>query len=146
MFDMIKYKKIFTRPKSKIFFVLIFLTAVLVLFIFKLVQSYVFDSSIARYKLVQPAKHKFSDTKIILFWTNFFEFSNWGMPNATNYEDYLKSINCPVTNCILTHDKKYLNSPHLYDALVFHGAESWKMVNLPETRSPHQLYVLALLE
>jgi alpha-1,3-fucosyltransferase len=85
-----------------------------------------------------------NNTKIILFWNNFFDFEYWGMPRETNSKAFLDSINCPVTNCILTHDKNYLSAPELYDALVFHG---WDFAfDIPEKRSPHQLYVLATLE
>lgn len=144
--EMIKYNKFsISRHRSKIIFALLILLTVC-LIVFSLVKNYVFESSIARYKLVKPAKHQLDNKKVILFWTKFFEYDYYGMPNETNGEEFLTSLNCPVTNCILTHNKKYLSSPHEYDALVFHGASTWVKIDLPQTRSPHQLYVLATLE
>lgn len=135
------------KRNSKIAFTVIFLLVTFSLYaIFNLTQNYVFEYTIARYKLVATSKHQVNETQIILFWNNFFGEKNWGMPNETNYQDYLKSMNCPVTNCILTHDKQFLSEPHLYDAIVFHGAESWGKLDPPQTRSPHQLYVTADLE
>lgn len=87
-----------------------------------------------------------NDSKIyVLFWTNFFREKYWNMERETSDEDYFKSINCPVTNCVLTHDKSLLEAPHLYDALIFHSAEPW-LSPLPETRSPHQYYIMATKE
>lgn len=135
------------RGESKIIIILIIvLTFISGLTIFKLLQNFVFDLSIARYKLITPPDHHVNDTKVILFWNNFFHFPNWGMPNETNYKEFLETVKCPMTNCILTHDNKFLSAPELYDALVFHGSESWRLLDLPVKRSDHQFYVLATLE
>lgn len=87
-----------------------------------------------------------SDKKHVLFWTTYFEEKFWGMLNETYGKDFLNSINCPKTNCIFTHNKKYLKHHHEYDAIVFHSAENWAHMNLPATRSPHQVYVMASKE
>lgn len=87
-----------------------------------------------------------NDTKYILFWTKYFLEKNWGMKTETYYEDYLKSIKCPVTNCVFTNNKNLLSHVHEYDALVFHGAESRMLVELPRTRSPHQIYIMGTKE
>ena len=126
-------------------FLVILLLLPLFLLIINIFHKYVLESSISRYKLVKLKNNK-NDTKIIVFWTNFFGIPYWGMPAETNREDYLILNNCPVTNCILTHNKNYLESPHLYDAVVFHGAQNWLMLDLPKIRSPHQLYILSTLE
>lgn len=137
--------KIFAIRKTHAFFLL--LGVIIFMSVYILVRCYVFESSIARYRLVQPKKHQnLNDKKVILFWTKFFNIPNWNMPNVTNDESYLKSLNCPVTNCIFTHDKNYFDETHMYDAIVFHGAESWLLLDLPETRNPNQLYVAAMLE
>lgn len=122
------------------------LAAIGLLVIYSFIRNYVFESSIARYRLVQTTQSFNSSQKVILFWTNFFKIRYWSMPNETNGEEYLKSIQCPVTNCIFTHDKKYLEDTHKYDAIVFHSAETWWKLDLPTTRSPHQLYVSTSLE
>lgn len=82
-----------------------------------------------------------SEKKYILFWTKFF--GNDFVPESG--EDYLRSVKCPVINCVFTNNKNLFES-HKFDAIVFHGAENWKLMSLPETRSPHQLYVIALKE
>lgn len=135
------------RKNMKTFLLLAFLLVPFsCLIIYKIVQNYVLEFTIARYKLVDTFHHEVDGEKIILFWNNFFNYNYWQMPNETNYEGYLKALNCPVTNCVLTHKKDFLNSSHLYDAIVFHGAESWGLHGPPKIRSPHQFYVLAALE
>lgn len=114
--------------------------------IYKIIENYVLEFSIARYKLVHLTTSKNNDTKVILFWNNFFVTEYWQMPNETNQNEFLKLINCPVSNCVLTHKKNFLSEPHFYDAIVFHGAETWFLVDLPELRSSHQFYVLASME
>lgn len=130
----------------KVIIILATLTVIGLILGYFLTKNYVFDSSIARYRLVEITRHKNVTKKVILFYTNFFGIRHWGMPNETNGEEYLKSIECPQTNCIFTHDKNYLSKTHFYDAIVFHVAEGWYALDLPKTRSSHQLYVASTLE
>lgn len=134
------------QKNRKILINLSLLAAIGLFLVYFFIKNYVFVSSVARFSLVQAAQPLNSSQKVILFWTNFFSIPYWMMPAETNDEEYLKSINCPVTNCILTHDKNFLDEPHLYDAIVFHSADPWYKLDLPATRSPHQLYVSAILE
>lgn len=115
---------------------------------YHVVYNYVFVLSTTRYRLIENSNfvtNKNSSKIYVLFWNKIFGDETWYMESVTSDEDYLKSINCPVTNCILTHDKKLLDAPHLYDALIFHSAEPW-LRPLPETRSPHQYYIMTTLE
>lgn len=85
-----------------------------------------------------------SETKHIVFWTKFFG-KNW-LKSETYDQKYLESLDCPNTNCIFTHNKSYLKHAHEYDAIIFHGVEKWKDIELPRTRLPSQVYIMATLE
>lgn len=104
------------------------------------------NKSFKRARLVKSTNHLSADKKVVLFANHFFDEPFLGMPNKTNGEEYLKSIQCQVTNCIFTHDKKYLPHPHLYDAIAFHTVEPWVRADRPQTRSSEQLYIFVLLE
>jgi alpha-1,3-fucosyltransferase len=131
--------------KKTVLSLLLLISALFICYYF--IETYVLQLSIARYKLVELAPHKQNaEKKHILFWTKFFEIPRWGLDSVTLNEEFFKSMQCSVTNCILTHDKQLLSAPHLYDAIIFHTAETWMMLDLPKTRSPHQHYVMATLE
>lgn len=85
---------------------------------------------------------KDSGTKVVVFWTKFFDVPFWGMKKETYREEDLQEINCPTTNCLFTHKKEHLQNSHEYDAIIFHGAETWNFLDLPKTRSPYQSYVM----
>jgi hypothetical protein len=51
---------------------------------------------------------KDSPTKHILIWQRFF-----GTEFQEDDEDLLKKANCPVTNCVITHNKSLLTKSHL---------------------------------
>ena len=136
------------RWRIKTFWIITVLTLVILSMAYHVVYNYVFILSTTRYRFIENSNfvlNKNSSKIYVLFWTKIFGAENWNMQNVTNGEDYLKSIDCPVTNCILTHNKKLLGAPHLYDALIFHSAEPW-LIPLPETRSPHQYYIMTSLE
>ncbi|XP_070506558.1 alpha-(1,3)-fucosyltransferase C-like [Chironomus tepperi] len=138
----------FQRWKVKTFWILAVLSMLILSIAYHVVNNYVFVLSTTRYRLIENSNfvtNKNSSKIYVLFWTKMFGAETWYMPSVTNDEDYLKSIDCPVTNCILTHDKNLLEAPHLYDALIFHSAEPW-LSPLPETRSPHQYYIMTTLE
>ncbi|KAG5684835.1 hypothetical protein PVAND_014046 [Polypedilum vanderplanki] len=118
------------------------------LFAFHLINNYVFEWSIARYKLIELKKELTSDREkfFVLFWTKFFDIPYWNMGNETNGPEYLDEINCPVNNCVFTHNKELIDPIYYYDAIVFHGAQSWGFMDLPAIRSTHQLYVFASQE
>lgn len=59
-------------------------------------------------------------------------------------ETFLKSVQCPRTNCIFTHNKSMLTHTNLFDAIVFHGPEDIPF--LPPDRLMNQFYILFALE
>ena len=84
-------------------------------------------------------------TKTILFWTRFFNHHDWyADKNGNAGEEILKSVNCPVTNCYFTHDRKYLKNVTEFDAIMFHGPEV--MQKIPQHANPNQLYIFVSLE
>lgn len=116
---------------------------------YNVIFNYILAFSTTRYKIVEKweAKESKNPNIYVLYWTKFFQVPLWGMEKITTDADdwTFKSLNCPVTNCIFTHNKSLLSAPHLYDALVFHGAEP-RLYSLPETRSPDQFYIMASME
>lgn len=133
-----------TRLVWNKFKILVLLSAIISFLVLKkYFSTYVLEASINRYTMVNDyeAKSDKNDQKHVLFWMKFFGQDL----NINENVDYLKTINCPVTNCIFTENKNLLKH-HEFDAIVFHGAESWKLMNLPVTRSSHQVYVMALQE
>lgn len=100
-----------------------------------------------RYKMnfdSPPIRHV-NDTKFVLFWSRFYNMPTWGIPLESYGEDYLKSLNCSHTNCILTHKRDFLNNTLYYDAVIIHGCEQFNgaLVDIPDIRNPHQLYIHA---
>lgn len=132
------------RSRTKIAVVLTLSVFLLIILIaLHLFRTYSLESSISRYKLLNEySETGHQTTKSVLFWTKFFTYPNWGMHKATYDEVDLKAIGCSKTNCVFTHNKKHLNRPHEYDAIIFHAAEPWGLADLPATRSPHQVYVM----
>lgn len=52
-------------------------------------------------------------------------------------------MDCSDTNCIFSHNPKFLSSPTDYDAIVFHVAEPFDVLDIPEKRSEDQIYIMA---
>lgn len=122
-------------------------TLIIVLVLLYIVKSFIVFLLLKQKIIPEEKSLVNSKPKVILFWTKLFKHRYFDMPNETNYEDYLKFLKCPVTNCIMTHDKNYLSEPHLYDALVFHGGDPWLITEgVPKTRSPNQIYVFLMME
>ncbi|CAG9810433.1 unnamed protein product [Chironomus riparius] len=65
------------------------------------------------------------------------------MDKEVQGEQYLKDIECPVTNCIFSHNRKYLSSVADYDAVVFHVAEPFDVRDVPKIRKENQIYIMA---
>lgn len=131
--------------KRALFASSLFLIVTLIFIFYK----YSLQSSISRYMLLTEYTSEVKgnqSTKHILFWTKFFDVHLWGMTKETYLEDFLQSIKCPKTNCIFTHNKNLLQHTHEYDAIIFHTAETWILMDLPETRSPRQVYIMATKE
>ncbi|KAG5676245.1 hypothetical protein PVAND_006094 [Polypedilum vanderplanki] len=87
-----------------------------------------------------------NSTKNILFWTRFFNNTDWYTGEEEAGEEVLKSVQCPVTNCFFTHNKELLDGDITkFDAIAFHGPE-FRTKPLPTVRSPDQLYIFVSLE
>jgi Fucosyltransferase, N-terminal len=133
-------------------FLVLLLITVSIALLASLTRFYWLHSSAIRYRMldsyIDPKSRKADEerTRHVLFWTRYFEAEFWGMPAETLHQDYLEAISCPVTNCIFTTYKNLLARPHDFDAIVFHGAEEWRREDLPSTRRPHQLYIMATKE
>ena len=134
--------------KSSKFFLLA--VAVIVFSFYYFDYDYSSYTELARTFYEKPFKIKvYNQTvKHILFWTNFYTIPLWDMKKETYDQEDLKSVNCPVTNCILTHNKNYLKNVEAYDALIFHiGSEPhFPDTSIPLTRNPGQFYILASKE
>lgn len=137
------------RPKIDFKIVRIFSGVIAILVLFVLFKSLHLQLATSRYKILEDYLSRsrgFNDTKYILFWTKYFVEKNWGMKSETYDNDFLESMNCPVTNCVFTNNKKLLTHEYQYDALVFHTAEPWIGLALPRTRSPQQVYIMGTKE
>ncbi|XP_055523455.1 alpha-(1,3)-fucosyltransferase C [Wyeomyia smithii] len=87
--------------------------------------------------------------KYILLYTHFFGNSNWYLQAETVGPDYFRSIQCPVTDCVLTNNRELLGGITEYDAVLFHIAEAWTYAlfeKVPKVRSPRQIYIAANME
>lgn len=85
------------------------------------------------------------NTKYILLWTKFFGDKKWGLKMDTENQKYFEKLSCPENDCVVTNNK-HLIKQHLFDAIVFHGAETWNLHMPPKLRSPHQIFVMASME
>lgn len=107
------------------------------------------DQQIDNFKLYVPfnnipkTQHKNDSIKYILMWTSWWFFENWQMGAKLIGEEYLRSVECPVINCIFSHNRSYLPQPTDYDALVFHVGDFISIDDLPEFRRDDQIYVMA---
>lgn len=80
------------------------------------------------------------DTKLILFWNDFFSFENfaYGIGKHTPFIEH----KCPVSNCELTKDKSRLDQA---DLVIVHMPNKYKQVPKHRT-NPNQRWVFFLFE
>jgi Fucosyltransferase, N-terminal len=106
------------------------------------------ERSITRYKIVNYKSQ--NDTKHILFFTEFWFYKNWELSNETILRESPELKECAFSNCVFTSDRNYLKHNHEYDALIFHGSQDFyfniSVLEHLKTRSPHQLYIVAMQE
>lgn len=81
-------------------------------------------------------------TKVILFWTDFYNYTNWGTGKETHNEIDLKNLSCPETNCIITNDRDFLKYA---DLVVFHVSGPGSP-DIPKNRYTNQSYVMFTTE
>uniref|UniRef100_A0A182SWT6 Fucosyltransferase n=1 Tax=Anopheles maculatus TaxID=74869 RepID=A0A182SWT6_9DIPT len=103
------------------------------------------DHNRARAERIEQEVGQAGRTRYILLYTSFFEEKRWGLLAETLGPEFFAAKHCPVTECVLTSYHQLLPSITEYDAVVFHVATGWDGP-LPTLRSPHQVYVAALME
>ncbi|XP_026729646.1 alpha-(1,3)-fucosyltransferase C-like [Trichoplusia ni] len=90
-------------------------------------------------------KEKEPGMKYILLWTkqDNIPFKYMGKGRSGFIER-----KCPYTNCIVTGDRKLLNSVLDFDVIAFAGPELWNAnkSSMPSERLPYQKYVFASIE
>ncbi|XP_058836521.1 alpha-(1,3)-fucosyltransferase C [Topomyia yanbarensis] len=126
-------------------------TVSLLLLVILFVHTQCLRPSISYYQILEESiqNRRPDDRKYILLYTNFFGNRNWYLRAETVGPDFFKSIQCPVTDCVLTNNRELLNGVSDYDALLFHIAEPWTyslFEKVPKIRSPRQIYVAANME
>ncbi|XP_073832983.1 alpha-(1,3)-fucosyltransferase C [Musca autumnalis] len=86
--------------------------------------------------------------RIILLWNTFFGDERWSLPDDLIDPSYFhKELQCPVSNCVLTNKRDLFPQLQMYDAILFHTAQPFSVINsVPSQRNPRQLYVFALME
>jgi hypothetical protein len=85
--------------------------------------------------------------KYILFWNEAYG-SNNRFSNKSNNGfccGQKPFLNCPVKDCVVTDDRKYLNNVDHFDAIQFHQ-RSMDRNDLPQNRSSHQRYIMWYME
>lgn len=99
---------------------------------------------ILSYKMIDEAiKPTANGTKLILFWTDLWHYPDWHFP----LEIFdIPNPYCKDKNCIFTRNRNYSEGVHEYDAIIFHSIQPIKVdepLELPKTRKPQQLYIMA---
>lgn len=85
-----------------------------------------------------------SEMIYLLYWNKYLGGDQtWGMREETSTPEDLERINCPKTNCIFTRRRDTLPYIHDFDVLFIN---SWFEIKLPNSRSPHQYYILSTAE
>ena len=83
--------------------------------------------------------NKNTNSKLILFWNQFFDDPEFGF--GSGYSKPFKNHNCPVTNCEITTDRRRLKESNI---IVFHMQN--RIDRYPEYRHPDQEWVFFLYE
>jgi len=141
------HQSFFNTHKNLLKFIFVLLFCVIVNFD---LYSYE-DKNVSSFKFHVPienipkSEHLNSSIKYILFWTPFWHFYYWNMGAEILEEKYLKSIDCPVTNCIFSHKRDFLPKTTDYDAVIFHMGlyNHTDIDDMPEARRDDQLYIVA---
>lgn len=104
------------------------------------------EKNVTNFKFNVPfenIKKSFAKEKHILFWTPLKDSLYWNMGAKVQGVDYLKSIDCPVTNCFFSHDWNLLPKQTDYDAVVFNVENFISIDNLPSARTEEHIYIMA---
>ncbi|XP_053949982.1 alpha-(1,3)-fucosyltransferase C [Anastrepha ludens] len=86
--------------------------------------------------------------RTILLWNSFFEDKRWGLSEDSMGPNYFRDeFNCHEYRCDLTNNRDFLPTIEMFDAVLFHTAQPFPLLQpVPRRRSPHQQYVFALME
>lgn len=86
----------------------------------------------------------FNQLKKILFYTDCY--GNWDYFIGATGREAFKVLGCPNAPCYVTSNRSLMPLDQ-FDALVFHPrANSFSIDNTPKIRSPHQRYVMWIIE
>ena len=96
---------------------------------------------IAKIKIEYITFKENDQLKYILLYTPFFENKAW-----YRKEGQQEFMDCKVPNCYLTSDRSLLSGVEKFDALLFHPRDMPSGYKLPQTRSPHQRYIMYMYE
>lgn len=100
-----------------------------------------------KFKKALKTETKAFDQKTVLFWNEFFTYKFWLLPEEAFKEGFLAKTGCPFTNCMFTLDRSFLHRVHDYDAILFHTAQPTPgFRDIPKTRTPNQVYIMASKE
>ncbi len=78
--------------------------------------------------------------KYILFWTEYLERKNWIVDKVTANQKDLEKLGCQETSCIFTSNRSLIPIEN-FDAVLF--SIFHKIKEVPQNRSPEQIYVAA---
>uniref|UniRef100_A0A1I8PEN6 Fucosyltransferase n=1 Tax=Stomoxys calcitrans TaxID=35570 RepID=A0A1I8PEN6_STOCA len=86
--------------------------------------------------------------RIILLWNSFFGDTRWSLPDDVVDPSYFRQdLKCPISQCVITNKRDLFPQLSMYDAILFHTAQPYSVINrVPTQRSRRQLYVFALME
>ncbi|XP_067641988.1 alpha-(1,3)-fucosyltransferase C [Eurosta solidaginis] len=111
-----------------------------------------------QYRILRAYQHQIDNELIsvkserrprtILFWTSFFADKRWSLDEDTVGLDYFRDVlHCPEYHCELTNNRDFLPTVEMFDAVLFHTAEPFPLIqSVPSKRSAHQQYLFALME
>ncbi|KAI8124089.1 alpha-(1,3)-fucosyltransferase C-like [Lucilia cuprina] len=106
-----------------------------------------------QYRLVKSydgstTKNETNKLRFILLWNDFFGDTRWSLPDDLNDPAFFRQgMKCPISDCVLTNQRDIMPHIDMYDAILFHTAQPFPLVNsIPKRRSGKQLYVFALME
>jgi hypothetical protein len=89
---------------------------------------------------IKQSKKQEKPVKYIIFWTEYLERKNWIVDKVTANQKDLEKLGCKETSCIFTSNRSMIPIENFNAVLfsIFH-----KIKEVPQNRSPEQIYVAA---
>jgi hypothetical protein len=106
----------------------------------KIIQEVKVSGSYHNFTMVYRKREKKNSTIYALFWSHYLTVKDWYHHTEPMDQNHLKKLNCPQTDCVLTHNVDLLPNILDYDAVIFNLYQH--DIPFPEIRSPHQLYIM----